>query len=145
MLEETSGFGALNQAKIRDLLEASFCKKLDPDYFGTPVERVIVGKDYQGIAIVRRVLGENYLDKFAVHPESMGSGIAKGIWQVLRQRYDSLIWRSRTDNPLNCWYARNSDSEVHEGKWAVFWYGMEAARGRELAPLVAAIPETFTR
>lgn len=130
---------------LKELLELSFGKELIPGYFDLPAEEVILGKGGLGVAIVKSAFGEHYLDKFAVHPDHRGNGIAGGLWKELRDRYDSLIWRSRLDNPVNCWYMKNSDFRAEAGKWSVFAYGLSQERALELVPQVAAIPETFLK
>lgn len=143
-LESFSGFGGTDKEEVRKLLELSFGKSLVPGYFELPAETVIQ-KGSLGLAIVKSAFGENYLDKFAVHPDHRGNGIARELWKALGERYDSLIWRSRTDNPINCWYKKNSNIEEPSGKWIIFAYGLSSERFRELVPLVSALPETFIK
>ena len=36
----------------------------------------------------------------------------------------ALFWRSRADNPVNQWYARQADGMQRVGDWQVFWRGV---------------------
>ncbi|RXK42068.1 amino-acid acetyltransferase, mitochondrial [Tremella mesenterica] len=95
-----------------------------------------------------------YLDKFAVHPEHQGDGTVDFLWVSLRDETyglgvpDSanptegslrsvphpsrltgrdLVWRSRSDNPVNRWYFERSSGFVssQDGRWKVFWCDAE--------------------
>jgi acetylglutamate synthase len=138
-----AGFGGLDVARLKGLLEASFGKELAPHYFSRPAEMVILEEGYLGLAIMKRVAGVPYLDKFAVSPEARGLGLGREIWDRMKGEYDSVIWRAASGNPVNCWYSKNSDGSERSGKWTVFWSGVEEGKAREMVTLIASIPETF--
>jgi acetylglutamate synthase len=142
-LAARNGFGGLDEHRLKALLEESFGKSLAPGYFGQPAERVILEEDYLGLAVMKRVSGVPYLDKFAVSPEARGRGLGRQIWERLKEDYNSFIWRASSGNPINCWYEKNSAGSERIGKWIVFWQGMETHAASAMAPLVASIPETF--
>ncbi|WRT64025.1 amino-acid acetyltransferase, mitochondrial [Kwoniella shivajii] len=90
-----------------------------------------------------------YLDKFAVHPSHQGDGTVDFLWVALRDetyglglldasnpsigslrgvgKGRDLVWRSRSDNPVNKWYFERSSGFVKtkDGKWKVFWCDAE--------------------
>jgi len=116
-------FRGLKKSAIKALLEESFGKTLVSDFFQQPVERVIVEKNYAGIAIIKRLNGQFYLDKFAIAKKSQATGLAKIIWQEIQAAYPNLIWRSSVHNPVNPWYLKQADGSQKSGEWIVFWYG----------------------
>lgn len=122
-LRSARSFRGLKKTAIKSLLEESFEKSLVSDYFRQPIERVIAEKNYAGIAIVKRLNGKCYLDKFAISKKSQATGLAKIIWQELRKEYPDLIWRSSVHNPVNPWYLKHADGSQKSGEWIVFWYG----------------------
>ncbi|MBI2445005.1 acetylglutamate kinase [Candidatus Micrarchaeota archaeon] len=124
-LKSAQSFRGLNRAAIRSLLEESFGKSLISDYFRQPVERVIVEKNYSGIAIVKRLNKKCYLDKFAIAKKSQATGLAKIIWQEIKNAYPDLMWRSSVHNPVNPWYLKQADGSQKAGEWIVFWYGIK--------------------
>jgi amino-acid N-acetyltransferase len=88
-----------------------------------------------------------YLDKFAVLPSHQGDGTVDFLWVALRDetfglglkdaanpnvgslsgvgRGRDLVWRSRTDNPVNKWYHERSNGFVTRGRWKMFWCDAE--------------------
>ncbi|KAF9969584.1 Amino-acid acetyltransferase, mitochondrial [Actinomortierella ambigua] len=141
----------LDLGRMTQLLESSFAKPLDgPGYYRRIRDRtesvILTGTDYEGAAIVTREGGEEtkigngparrlatvaYLDKFAVAPKSQGIGVADILWKQLQDNFPDLVWRSRTDNPVNKWYFDRADGTIRipGTNWTVFWYG---PKGRHL-------------
>ncbi|KAF9303329.1 Amino-acid acetyltransferase, mitochondrial [Mortierella antarctica] len=130
----------LNQLQI--LLESSFGKPLDGAGFYERIRDrtktvILAGHDYMGAAIVTREGGEisgaegkrlasvAYLDKFSVAPKSQGIGVADILWKRLQDEFPDLVWRSRSDNPVNKWYFDRADGNIRipNTNWTVFWYG----------------------
>lgn len=94
-----------------------------------------------------------YLDKFAVHPSHQGDGTVDFLWVALRDetyglgqldasnpsigslrgvgRGRDLVWRSRSDNPVNKWYYERSSGflKTRDEKWKVFWCDAEQRLG----------------
>lgn len=130
---------SLDQGKLTTLLEASFGKSLDASPFYARLERhldfCIIAGDYQGVAIVTQEGPSTspiaYLDKFAVLPSLQGDGTVDFLWGALRDESfglglldalnpnvgglqgmgiaKDLVWRSRSDNPVNKWYFERSN------------------------------------
>ncbi|MBI5226700.1 acetylglutamate kinase [Candidatus Micrarchaeota archaeon] len=122
-LVSARSFRSLNSSAIRQLLEESFGKKLVADYFRQSVELVLLEKSYAGVAIVKTLNGEHYLDKFAIRQKAQSTGLSKIIWQEIKRAYPQLIWRSSVNNPVNPWYLKQADGAHKQGGWIVFWYG----------------------
>ena len=135
----------LDVGRAKDLLERSFGKPLAEGYFDMPFEMAILERDYNGIAIIKRLDHEPYLDKFAVVPEAQGMGLARDLWKRIKNLCDSLVWRASPANPFNDWYSRNSDGSAEIGVWTVFWYGIEDRRAHELAEKAAGLPLTIIK
>ncbi|HWG10575.1 MAG TPA: acetylglutamate kinase [Rhodanobacteraceae bacterium] len=122
----------LDRQRLRELIEASFGRRLVPDYFGrTPLYRAYVSENYRAALILSRATladgsGAAYLDKFAVAEDAQGEGLGRAAWQVMRAENPSLFWRSRIDNGVNEFYAGEADGCVKGAHWTTFWYGLES-------------------
>ncbi|KAF8324021.1 hypothetical protein DL93DRAFT_2123637 [Clavulina sp. PMI_390] len=101
-----------------------------------------------------------YLDKFAVLPEHQGDGTVDFLWVALHDesyglglqsalnpnpggmqgkgKGRDLVWRSRSNNPVNKWYFERSSGHMRIGEsryWSMFWCDAEEQlrlREREL-------------
>ncbi|KAG0227355.1 Amino-acid acetyltransferase, mitochondrial [Actinomortierella wolfii] len=134
---------------------------------------ILAGSDYEGAAIVTREGGDDdddgkdgnsggkdqngsggrkslasvaYLDKFAVAPKSQGIGVADILWKQLQDNYPDLVWRSRTDNPVNKWYFDRADGTIRipGTNWTVFWYGPKGRHLlRDYVEICRNIPASF--
>lgn len=115
---------------------------------------VIIAGDYAGAAIVTKEKcpesspfpSLSYLDKFAVLPSHQGDGTVDFLWVALHdESYGlghphsinpnggkqgmgegrDLVWRSRSNNPVNKWYFERSTGHVRMGPWVLFWCDAE--------------------
>ncbi|KAH9996449.1 hypothetical protein BJV77DRAFT_1059303 [Russula vinacea] len=115
---------------------------------------VIIAGDYAGAAVVTRETSSSdpsapptvYLDKFAVLPRHQGDGTVDFLWVALhdetyglglpfsvnlnggkegRGEGQDLVWRSRSNNPINKWYFERSSGHVRMGDWVLFWCDAE--------------------
>jgi amino-acid N-acetyltransferase len=111
---------------------------------------VIIAGDYAGAAVVTRETSSTnsssppivYLDKFAVLPSHQGDGTVDFLWVALHDETyglglpfsvnlnggkegfgegQDLVWRSRSNNPVNKWYFERSSGHVRMGDWVLFW------------------------
>ena len=115
----------IDQARLRELIESAFGRRLMPDYFErTRLHRAYVSENYRAAVILTDEGGYTYLDKFAVLDEAQGEGLGRAVWQVMRDENPRLFWRSRRGNPVNSFYFSESDGCIKEEKWKVFWYGL---------------------
>lgn len=119
----------------------------------TCLDFVIVAGDYIGAAIVTNEpvpdsssAAISYLDKFAVLPSHQGDGTVDFLWVALhdesyglghpfsinpnggkegRGEGRDLVWRSRSNNPVNKWYFERSTGHTRMGSWTLFWCDAE--------------------
>jgi len=111
--------------KLRELIEKSFNKTLDGDYFEvTQISRAYITYCYRAAAIVTLIDGVPYLDKFVVADEAKGEGLGKVLWEKIKEDNPSLHWRAHPDNTINGFYFKNADGCIKTGGWNVFWYGI---------------------
>ncbi len=111
---------------MRALIEASFRRKLAPDYFErTTLFKAYVSENYRAALILTHDEGFPYLDKFAVADDAQGEGLGRAAWQVMRAENPSLFWRSRHDNAINIFYYSESDGCFKQPRWKVYWYGIQ--------------------
>jgi len=138
LLEESFG---------RTMNEESFYRRLS-----TCLDFVIIAGDYAGAAIVTNEpcpgtsSAISYLDKFAVLPSHQGDGTVDFLWVALHdESYGlghpfsvnpnggkegqgegrDLVWRSRSNNPINKWYFERSSGHMRIGSWILFWCDAE--------------------
>jgi acetylglutamate kinase len=116
----------VDQARMRELIESSFGRKLVDDYFArTTPYRVYVSENYRAAMILTQEEGLIYLDKFAVLDDAQGEGLGRAVWLVMREENPSLFWRSRHGNQINHFYYAESDGSYKQERWKVFWYGLD--------------------
>ena len=139
----------LEQSFGRVLDSDAFYARLEKD-----LDFVIITGDYAGAAIVTRESSSAdpsappivYLDKFAVLPSHQGDGTVDFLWVALhdetyglglpfsvnpnggkegRGEGKDLVWRSRSNNPINKWYCERSSGHLRMGDWVLFWCDAE--------------------
>jgi len=139
----------LEQSFGRTLDEEPFYRRIEKN-----LDFVIVAGDYAGAAIVTNepcpgpptFPSLSYLDKFAVLPSHQGDGTVDFLWVALHdETYGlglpfsinpnggkegkgegrDLVWRSRSNNPVNKWYFERSTGHVRMGQWILFWCDAE--------------------
>lgn len=115
----------LDIARLSKLLESGFARKLVPDYFErTQPWRIYVSAHYRAAMVLTRENGIAHLDKFAVSDDAQGEGLGRAAWLVMKAENPQLFWRARPGNPINDFYASESDGCVKGDKWNVYWYGL---------------------
>lgn len=83
-------FDAIDQSRLRELLEVCFGRELDPRYFTMKKPYgVYVADSYRATAVFTRESPMPYLDKFAVTTEAQGEGIGGAIWKRVRKEIPS--------------------------------------------------------
>jgi amino-acid N-acetyltransferase len=141
--------GLLEQSFGRVLDRDAFYARLEKN-----LDFVIIAGDYAGAAVVTRETSSTnpsappiaYLDKFAVLPSHQGDGTVDFLWVALhdetyglglpfsvnlnggkegRGEGQDLVWRSRSNNPVNKWYFERSSGHVRMGDWTLFWCDAE--------------------
>jgi acetylglutamate kinase len=116
----------VDRARMRELIESSFGRKLVEDYFDrTTPYRIYVSENYRAAMILTQEDGLVYLDKFAVLDDAQGEGLGRAVWLVMREENPRLFWRSRHGNQINHFYYAESDGCYKQERWKVFWYGLD--------------------
>lgn len=120
-----AGWEGIDRARMRDLIESSFGRRLVEDYFERvkPVS-VYVSENYRAAMVITREGGLDYLDKFAVLADAQGEGLGRAVWQAMRGDHPRLFWRSRLDNPVNPFYDAECDGAIKHARWKAYWYGL---------------------
>ena len=142
-LDKTKMTALLEQSFKRTLDQEAFYKRLEKS-----LDFVIIAGDYAGTAIVTKEPDPTaphpilYLDKFAVLPSHQGDGTVDFLWVALHDESyglghpfsanpnggkggigegEDLVWRSRSNNPVNKWYFERSTGHMRMGEWVLFW------------------------
>ncbi|HEY5372240.1 MAG TPA: hypothetical protein VIK01_01075 [Polyangiaceae bacterium] len=118
-------YANLDIERLRKLLEASFGRPLDAQFFDRPPLAVYVEAEYRGAAVISHSTPVPYLSKFAVEPEAQGEGMGRDLWEAISRDYPGLYWRGRPENPIASWYASVCDGMVRLAEWNVYWRGIE--------------------
>jgi len=133
----------LDTGRLRRLLEASFGRALDDEFFERTPLAVYVEEEYRGAAVVAHGNPVPYLSKFAVEPEAQGEGMGRDLWQAISRDYPALYWRGRADNPIASWYASVCDGMMRLPEWNVYWRGIETQRIPEVIEAARSHPTDF--
>ncbi len=115
----------IDKTLLTELMEKSFNKILDKDYFEkTTIRKAYITQCYRAAAIITVENGISYLDKFVVADAAKGEGLGKTLWNKLRKENPTLYWRCQSDNTINGFYFSQSDGCFKTGQWNIFWYGL---------------------
>ncbi len=111
--------------KIKSILESSFNKKLNEDYFDTTLlHQGFITYCYRAAALVTMNNNIPYLDKFVVSEEAKGEGLGKAVWEKLVAKNPRLFWRSKPENNINQFYFKHASGHVKTNGWIIFWIGL---------------------
>ncbi|VEU24264.1 DEKNAAC105622 [Brettanomyces naardenensis] len=153
--------GIIDLAKLKHLIDDSFGRVLDLHHYLNRVNKhvagLIIAGDYEGGAILSwetpstdpsRVVA--YLDKFAVLKKLQGlPGLADIVFKAMLVNFkEELVWRSRTNNPVNKWYFDRSSANccIPQTHWRMFYSGRKAPTETDLndyMSICAAIEPSF--
>jgi hypothetical protein len=120
-IESHSSFDRIDVPRLRALIESAFGKMLRPEALERGVERVFLEELYRGAVLFSPSPIAPYLSKFAVERMAQGEGIGGDLWATVVEDYPSFFWRSRPENPVTPWYARQCDGLARFVDWHVFW------------------------
>ena len=137
------GLAGLDRARLGQLIESAFDRKLLPDFWTRPIERAYLAGDYRGAALVAPTAEGPYLSKLAVGAPARGEGVGRDLWRVLCRDYPALFWRSRPDNPITSWYQEQCHGMVKVGPWYVYWRGLAEERIAAAIQVARAAPPDF--
>ena len=138
------GMKNVDRARLLNLFEASFGKKLADEVFLDNVAHSYVEKDYRGAVLLEKHPAGHYLSKFAVGQEARGEGVAMELWREVCRKHDALFWRSNAANPFNSWYDKQADGHHCCGKWQIFWRGVSADSISKIIGYCCARDEDFS-
>lgn len=111
---------------LADLLESSFDKVLDSDYFSkAKIDKAYITNCYRAAALVTETQEIPFLDKFVVAKDAMGEGLGKVVWEKLHSENPKLFWRCTPNNKINHFYFKHATGCLKTPQWNVFWYGIE--------------------
>ena len=123
-IREISDLPELDKDRMNALIEGAFGRAPRADYWdGFILDRAFVTENYRAAAITTRLDGFVYLDKFAVLDDAKGEGLGRAVWTRLTDYAHPLLWRSRTDNPVNAFYFDQCTGAIRRDDWTVFWRG----------------------
>jgi hypothetical protein len=142
-IEVHTDFARIDRGRLRILLESAFGRPLREEAFDLGVERIYVETNYLGAALFSSCPIAAYLSKFAVERAAQGEGIGTDLWSVLIRDYPSFFWRSRPDNPITPWYAKQCDGLVRLPEWHVFWRGLTPSQIEPAVTFALSLPHDF--
>jgi len=97
---------ALDRGQIEKLVEEAFGRALKPAWWDSlALETAYLSESLRAGALIARLGDFAYLDKFAIHEDARGEGLARTVWAHVTADYPLLYWRSRTENGFNAFYA----------------------------------------
>ncbi len=129
--------------KLSELLEKAFRKKIKKKFLKTGFHSVIMEKNYRGAAIMKKNRYGFLLSKFAVDEIARGEGIGRDIWDIMKNHYSSVFWRSKKENTLNKWYVKEADGHCKLEKWNVYWINMDVKCIPGICRYLARLEEDF--
>jgi acetylglutamate kinase len=136
-------FDKVDRTRLRMLLESAFGKLLKEEALERGVERIYLEENYLGAALLSPTPVGVYLSKFAVERAAQGEGIGGDLWSVLIRDYPSFFWRSRPDNNITPWYAKQCDGLLRFPDWHIFWRGLSPAQIQPAVEFARGLPSDF--
>ncbi|PJA39873.1 MAG: acetylglutamate kinase [Lysobacterales bacterium CG_4_9_14_3_um_filter_62_6] len=131
----------VDRERLKGLIESGFGRRLTADYFTrTKLHRVYISANYRAALILTQEVGICHLDKFAVADDAQGEGLGRAAWLRMKADTPQLFWRSRPDNPINEFYAAESEGCLKGARWNVYWYGL-----KNFAEIEAAVNHCHAR
>jgi acetylglutamate kinase len=136
---------AIDEGRVMKLVEEAFGRTLhDGWWHALDLDAAYLSESMRAGALVARIDGFAYLDKFAILEDARGEGLARTVWARLIADHPVLYWRSRTDNGFNSFYVEEADGSVRRGPWTIFWKGeTDFDRIAAVVEKVAAVPASF--
>jgi len=135
----------IDGVRVVELIESAFSRQLHQHWFDNlDLVSSYISDSYRAGAIITRLNGVAYLDKFAVMEDARGEGLARVVWRAMIADYPVLYWRSRTANGFNAFYSDVADGSVKVGPWTVFWKGdADLRKVHDIVADVAQLPPSF--
>lgn len=128
-IESYERYDDVDLVRLASLIGESFGRPVLPRLFQRVPLSIHLEREYRGLALVEPGLEDiGYLTKFAVLPVARGEGLGQDLWWSVARRHPRFYWRSRTDNPINSWYATVCDGMQRTEEWNVYWRGVGVER-----------------
>ncbi len=124
-VDRYSSYAELDAARLGALLEASFERRVRPEFFEREPLAIYVERGYRAAAILEPSPVGPFLSKFAVEPLAQGEGMGRDLWQAIERDFPRVFWRARPDNRIASWYVTECDGMLRRPRWTVFWRGLE--------------------
>ncbi len=135
---------ALDRAAVEALVAGAFGRPAAPDWWERlELTTAYVTQRRRAGAFLTRLGDVAYLDKFAVLESARGEGLGQAVWARAAADHPRLVWRARSDNPVNEFYFKVCDGAVKRAPWIVYWRGLDAGEAAPLAEQAAARPPTL--
>jgi acetylglutamate kinase len=116
----------INASLLANLLESSFEKTLDADYFvQANIRKGYITNCYRAAALVTLPEDIPFLDKFVVAEEAKGEGLGKTVWAKLIEQNPKMFWRCKPGNKINGFYFKHATGCYKTKQWNIFWYGLD--------------------
>jgi acetylglutamate kinase len=126
LIQKVSSKEDIDETRLLELVSLAFGRNLEDSWWPQfDLKTAYISQSYRAAALVTQVNGVDYLDKFAIHGDARGEGLAHTVWRHLVRDHPTLFWRSRTDNSFNSFYVEQADGSIRRGHWTVFWRGEE--------------------
>lgn len=110
--------------RLTGLIESAFDRTLVPNWLELlDLEVAYVSETYRAAAVIAKMDGFAYLDKFAIHESARGEGFARTVWDHMIRDFPTIFWRSRSDNTFNAFYEKEADGLMRTEHWTIFWKG----------------------
>ena len=139
-------------ARLKQMIEASFERRLVDWYFQEPISMVIVENQYRGAVVLKQYGCWVYMDKLGVIPSEAGNGLGsrlfeEGVFQAAGQG-EGLFWRCNAGNErVNGFYLRKIEQHKggyrESGKWVIYWIGGKTDDLEGIIDYAVNKPESF--
>lgn len=133
----------IDRGAILALLEKSFGRRPRAETILANCAEIYLETAMRGALMIEHHPAGAYISKFAVGTEARGEGLASDLWDCLRQDHPAVFWRARRDNPVNQWYDKRADGLHSEGRWRIYWSGVQTAVIPDIITFCLSRPEDF--
>jgi NAT, N-acetyltransferase, of N-acetylglutamate synthase len=142
-IETRTGWDGVDQTRLRALFASAFGRTVGDGLFARKVSRTFVEESYRGAAVIEETPVAPYLTKFAVERQAQGEGLGGEIWSLVTRDYPAFFWRSRPENAITAWYAKQCDGLARFPGWHVFWRGLPIETIDPVVRAALAAPSDF--
>lgn len=119
--------GGVDKARLKELIESSFGKKLINNYFDAlNFRKAYITECYRAAIVLTGSDDIVYLDKFVVSDSAKGEGLGGSLWDKVTSNHEKLFWRATIGNPINKFYSSVADGFIKVGRWKVYWRGLSS-------------------